>query len=96
MNKYHYNKNGVKRPSSWSDTPFWPISLREISKRGAKKVDNQPSPNLFFKTQDDLVIMEVILSCFGMKRGPVWGVVACYVEKKRKAYTKRDNPSSVN
>jgi len=26
------------------------------------------------------VIKEVLLSCFGMKRGPAWGVVACYVE----------------
>jgi len=27
INKYHCNKNGVKQPSSLSDTPFGPISL---------------------------------------------------------------------
>jgi len=26
------------------------------------------------------IIKEVLLSCFGMKRGPGWGVVACNVE----------------
>jgi hypothetical protein len=27
--------------------------LKKINKRGAKIVENQPSPNLLFKTQDD-------------------------------------------
>ena len=34
---------------------FPTISLREISKRGAKKVEILLSPNVFFWTQDDLV-----------------------------------------
>jgi hypothetical protein len=46
------------------------------SKRGAKKIKNQTSPNLLFKPQDDLVIT----CCFEMKRGPGWGVVACDVD----------------
>ena len=33
--------------------PFWPISLKKISKRGAKKVEIQP--NVLFKPQDGLV-----------------------------------------
>jgi len=71
----------VKRPSSWPDTPFWPISLEKINKRGAKKVENQPSSNFLFKIQYDFdIIKEVLLSCFGIKIGPVWGVVACFVE----------------
>ena len=56
INKYDCNKTGVKRPSSWSDTPFGPIFLKENHKRGAKKVENQPLPNLLLKTQDDLVL----------------------------------------
>jgi uncharacterized protein YdgA (DUF945 family) len=32
-----------------------PFPLKKINTRGAQKVDNQPSPNLLFKTQDDLV-----------------------------------------
>ena len=69
MNKYHCNKIGVKWPSSWSETPFWP--LKKINKRGAIKVQN---PGWYG------IIKEVLLSCFGMKRGPGWGVVACNVE----------------
>ena len=34
---------------------FGPFPFEKINKRGAKKVENQPSPNLLFKTQDDLV-----------------------------------------
>jgi hypothetical protein len=34
---------------------FGPFPFEEISKRGAKKVENQPSPNTLFKPQDDLV-----------------------------------------
>jgi hypothetical protein len=51
INTYHCNKNGVKRLSSWSDTPLGPIPLKKIRKRGAKKVKNHPSPNLLFKSQ---------------------------------------------
>ena len=29
--------------------------LKNINKRGAKKVENQPSPDLLFNTQDELV-----------------------------------------
>ena len=68
MNKYHCNKIGVKWPSSWSETPFWP--LKKINKRGAIKVQN---PGWYG------IIKEVLLSCFGMQRGPGWGVVACNV-----------------
>ena len=34
---YHCNKNGAKRPSSWSDTPFWPISLWKNQHKGCQK-----------------------------------------------------------
>jgi len=54
-NEYHCNNNGAKRSSSWPGTSIWPLSLEKISKRGAKKVEDQPSPNLLFKPQDDLV-----------------------------------------
>jgi hypothetical protein len=54
---------------------FDPFSL-EINKRGEKKVENQPSPNLLFKTQDDIIIKEVLPSYFVMKRGSGRGVVA--------------------
>jgi len=37
INTYHCNKNGVKRPSSWSETPFWPISLKSKSTKGVPK-----------------------------------------------------------
>ena len=37
INKYHCNKNGVKRPSSWSDTPLGPISLEENQEKGCQK-----------------------------------------------------------
>jgi hypothetical protein len=35
--KYHCNKNGGKRTSSWSDTLFWPISLGENQIKGCQK-----------------------------------------------------------
>jgi hypothetical protein len=35
---------------------FGPFPSEKINKRGAKKVGNQSSPNLLFKTQDDLVL----------------------------------------
>ena len=34
---------------------FGPFPLEKISKRGAKKVENQPSPIILFKPQDSLV-----------------------------------------
>ena len=34
---------------------FGPFPLKKIYKRGAKKVENQASPNLLFITQDDLI-----------------------------------------
>ena len=34
---------------------FGPCPLQKIDIRGAKKVENQPPPNLLFKTRDDLV-----------------------------------------
>jgi hypothetical protein len=36
---------------------FGPVPLTKTGKRGAKKVENQPSPNLLFKTQEDLVYL---------------------------------------
>jgi hypothetical protein len=35
---------------------FGPFPFEKINKRGAKKVENQPSPNLLFKTQGDMVL----------------------------------------
>ena len=34
---------------------FGPFPLEKISKRDAKKMENQPSPNILFKPQDNLV-----------------------------------------
>jgi hypothetical protein len=34
---------------------FGPFPLKKFNMRGAKKVENQPSPNLLFETQDGLV-----------------------------------------
>jgi hypothetical protein len=34
---------------------FGPFPLKKNNKRGAKKVENQPSSNLLFRTLDDLV-----------------------------------------
>ena len=34
---------------------YGPFPLEKINKRGAKKVENQASPNLLFETQDNLV-----------------------------------------
>jgi len=35
---------------------FGPFPLNKINKSGAKKVKNQPSPNLLLETRDDLVL----------------------------------------
>jgi hypothetical protein len=35
--EYHCKKIGAKRPSGWSDTPFWPISLKEEEKKRVPK-----------------------------------------------------------
>ena len=34
---------------------FGPSPLKKISKRGARKVEYQPSPNILIKPQNDLV-----------------------------------------
>ena len=39
----------MKRHSSWSDLHFGPFPLEKINKRGAKKVENQPPPNIHLK-----------------------------------------------
>ena len=39
LNKeYHCNKSDAKRSSSWSGTPFWPISLRKNQQKGCQQV----------------------------------------------------------
>jgi hypothetical protein len=53
--EYRRNKNGAKRSSTWPHTLFGPFPLEKISKRGAKKVENQPLANILFKPHDDLV-----------------------------------------
>ena len=81
INKYHCNKNGVKRPSSWSDTPFWPISLGEDQQKRCQKGGKPTFTKSAFQNPGWFcIIKEVLLSCFGMKRGPAWGVVVCYVK----------------
>jgi hypothetical protein len=61
MNRLHFKKNIIATKMGQSDPVvgqllhFGPFSFKDINKRGAKKVENQPSPNLLFKTQDDLV-----------------------------------------
>jgi hypothetical protein len=51
----HAQSTFLKHPFFWLSQPPLPFSLEKINKRGAKKVENQPSPNLLFKTRDDLV-----------------------------------------
>jgi hypothetical protein len=70
--EYHCNKNEAKWSSSWSGTPFWPISLRKVSKRGAKQ-GGIPSitKSCFQRSKRFLIIKEVLLSCFEVKRD--WG-----------------------
>ena len=71
----------MKRPSSWSDTPLWPISLGANQHKGCQKDKKSNFTKSTFQTPGWFgIIKEVFLSCFGMKTGPAWGVVACYVE----------------
>ena len=71
----------MKRPSSWSETPFWPISLKENQRKGCQKGGISTFTKYTFQNPGLYgIIKEVLLSCFGMKRGPGWGVVACNVE----------------
>ena len=48
-------KMGQSDPVVGQILHFGPFPFEKINTRGAQKVDNQPSPNLLFKTQDDLV-----------------------------------------
>ena len=69
--EYHCNKNGAKQSSSWPGTPFWPISLKKISKKGAKKGGIPSSTKSGFQHPERfLIIKEVLLSCFEVKRDP--------------------------
>ena len=47
----------MKRPSSWSDTSFWPISLKENQQKGCQKGEKPTftKSKSLFKPQDDLV-----------------------------------------
>jgi hypothetical protein len=61
MNRLHFNKNSIATKMGQNGAVlgqilhFDPFPLQKINKRGAEKVENQPSPNLLFKTQDDKV-----------------------------------------
>ena len=48
--------------------------LEEINKRGAKKVETNQIYSL--NPGQFSIIKEVLPSCFGMKRGTGWGVMA--------------------
>jgi hypothetical protein len=48
-------KNIIATKMGQSKAAVGPFPLKQISKRGAKKVENQTSPILLFKIQDDLV-----------------------------------------
>jgi hypothetical protein len=74
--KYHCNKNGAKRPSSWSDTPFWPISLKENAKGVPKKWISYLHQIYSLNPGYLGIIKEVLPSCSGMKRGSALGAVA--------------------
>jgi len=58
---FFWYTNIIATKKEWNDLVvgqilhFGPFPLQKIDKRGAKKVENQPSPNILFKTQDDLV-----------------------------------------
>jgi len=93
---YNCNKSGARRSSTWPDTPFWPISLKENQQKGCLKGGKSTfkytcqTPGWFG------IIKEVILSCFGMKGGPGWGVVACNVELSAKFWTVFLSPNFMN
>jgi hypothetical protein len=78
--KNHCNKNGVKRPSSWSDTAFSHFPKRKSAKGVPKRWKSTFTKSTFQNPRIFGIIKEVLLSCFGMKRGPGWGVVACTVK----------------
>ena len=80
--EYHCNKNGAKRRSTWPDTPFWPISLGENQQKGCQKGGKSTFAKYTFQTPGCFGIIKGVLQCvcYGMKRGPGWGVVACNVE----------------
>ena len=62
-------------------TSFWPISLKENQQKGCQKGGKSTFTKYSFQIPGWFgIIKEVLLSCFGMKRGPGWGVVACDVE----------------
>ena len=80
IKEYHCNKNGAKRSSTWPMPHFGPFPLKKIRKRGAKKGGKSALTKYTFQNSGWFgIIKEVLLSCFGMKRGPGWGVVACNV-----------------
>jgi len=61
--KYHCNKNGAKRSSTWPDTPFWPISLRENQQKGCQKGGKSTFTKYTFQTLGWFgIIKEVLLS----------------------------------
>jgi len=61
----------MKWSSSWPGTPFWPISLIKTSKKGAKKGEIPSSTKSGFQhPKRSLIMNEVILSCFEVKRDP--------------------------
>jgi len=50
---------------------FGPFPLKKISKRGAKKGGKSALTKYIFQNSGWFgIIKEVLLSCFGMKRGP--------------------------
>ena len=71
----------LKRPSSWSNTPLGPISLRENQEKGCQKGEKNNLHRIYFLKARLVPCdeQEVLLSCFGVKRGPGWAAVACNV-----------------
>ena len=60
---------------------FGPFPLEKISTRGCQKGGNSTFTKYTFQTLGWFgIIKEFLLSCFGIKGGPGWGVVACNVE----------------
>jgi hypothetical protein len=58
MNRLHFNikkslqQKWGKRSSTWPDTPFWPISLREIQQKGCQKGGNPTFTKYTFQTPE--------------------------------------------
>ena len=60
---------------------FGPFPFEKIRKKGCQKSGKSTFTKYTFQTLERFgIIKKVLLSCFGMKRGPDWDVVACYVE----------------